>query len=501
MATGPEEVLAIHMPPRPDVADEKARFGKIFFNVAPAMFLGILDQTIVATALPAMAAALGNFAHIAWVVTAYLLAATIAAPVYGRLGDAFGRKRAMIWALSLFVAGSIVCTLAPTFELLLGGRVLQGLGGGGLMTLAQALIGEAVSPRDRGRFQGWLSANFALASTIGPLAGGFLSEHLGWRAIFWANIPLGLATALAMSRVKALPGDRNFRFDLPGTALTFAASLALPLSLTFGVAIGWDNVLVPSMFGLALLGFVLLIQVERRAKDPLIPVDLLAVPAVWRCALCVFLFSGVLFAMVVQLPLFLQLVLSVGPTFAGLMLLPAILSQVLMALLTGTYISRTGRTGKTMALGFAISTIGLFTLAGVLHLGLWPIAGASMLAGLGLGTIGPTSQTVVQWAGGQAELGRATGLVSLSRSIGGLIGTALASTLLIGAFHYLAPELTSQIGAALSAAVQNVSLPAASAHTAEIAFRTVFMALGVVTAFGGLLAATIPSIDLGKPRV
>ena len=303
--------------------------------------------------MPAVAASLGNFVHIAWVVTAYLLAATIAAPVYGRLGDAFGHKRAMVWALCFFVAGSIACTLAPNFFALVASRFLQGLGGGGLMTLSQALIGEAVPPRDRGRFQGWFSAIFALASTVGPLAGGFLSETWGWRSIFWANIPLGLVTAIIVSRVVALPGDQRFRFDAWGTLLMVGANIALLVALSLGIAIGWLSVWVIGLGVLAIAAFVGFLAVERSATDPLVPFDLLSAPAAWRCAICVLLFGAVLFATIIQLPLFLQLVMAEGPTFSALMLVPAILAQVVMSLIAGTRVSNTGHTGKLMAYGSA----------------------------------------------------------------------------------------------------------------------------------------------------
>lgn len=159
-------------------------FRRSFFHVAPAMFLGSLDQTIVAAALPVMAMSLGGLTYISWVITAYLLAATVAAPIYGRMGDAFGRRHMLIWSLGLFLLGSVACGVAPNLTLLAAARGLQGFGGGGLMTLSQAVLGEVVSPKERGRFQGWFGAIFALASTLGPVAGGFLAEHYGWRSIF-----------------------------------------------------------------------------------------------------------------------------------------------------------------------------------------------------------------------------------------------------------------------------------------------------------------------------
>ena len=186
--------------------EKREQFRSAFFHVAPAMFLGALDQTIIAAALPAIAGSLGGLSYLAWVVTAYLLSATVAAPLYGRMGDAFGRKRMLLWALGLFVVGSAACAIAPTLAILICARALQGFGGGGLMTLAQALIGEIVSPKERGQFQGWFGANFALASTLGPVVGGVLSQHLGWRSIFWINIPLGLGAAAAALRVKTSTG-------------------------------------------------------------------------------------------------------------------------------------------------------------------------------------------------------------------------------------------------------------------------------------------------------
>src|SRR5580658_10418073 len=222
-------------------AEEQARFRVVFFRAAPAMFIGTLDQAIVAAALPAIATDLGHFADIAWLVTAYLLAATVAAPVYVRLGDAFGRKRALLAAIGLFLAGSLACAVAGTFPVLLCARVAQGRGGGGLMTLAQALIGEAVSPRERGRFQGWFGAIFALASTLGPVAGGVLAEHFGWRSVFWVNVPLCVVAAVTAFRLRAASGAGGFSPDLVGTPVFVVATVALLLALNLGGAVGWSS--------------------------------------------------------------------------------------------------------------------------------------------------------------------------------------------------------------------------------------------------------------------
>jgi MFS family permease len=215
--------------------ERREQFRSAFFQVAPAMLLGTLDQTIIAAGLPAIAGSLGGLSYLAWVVTAYLLAATVAAPLFGRMGDAFGRRRMLVWALGVFVTGSTACAAGPNLAALVGARALQGFGGGGLMTLAQAVIGEVVSPKERGRFQGWFGANFALASTLGPMIGGALSQHLGWRSIFWVNIPLGLVAAISALRGKSSSGTGLCHLDYAGTAVFVSSTASLLLALSIGV--------------------------------------------------------------------------------------------------------------------------------------------------------------------------------------------------------------------------------------------------------------------------
>lgn len=239
--------------------EKREQFRSAFLHVAPSMFLGAIDQTIIAAALPAIAGSLGGLSYLAWVVTAYLLAATVAAPLYGRMGDAFGRKRMLMWALALFVAGSAACAIAPSLFGLVCARALQGFGGGGLMTLAQALIGEVVSPKERGRFQGWFGANFALASTLGPVVGGVLSQHLGWRSVFWVNVPLGLGAAVAALRVKTSPGTGICRLDYAGTGVFVISTVAVLLTLSIGGReFSWTSPVLLGLGGLGIVGFVLL---------------------------------------------------------------------------------------------------------------------------------------------------------------------------------------------------------------------------------------------------
>src|SRR5256885_8376066 len=250
-------------------------FLQVFPGVMVAMFLAAADQTILASALPTIAGSLGGLADLSWVVIAYLLAATIAAPLYGHLGDRFGRRRMLLGALAIFTGASLACALAPTLLLLIVARAVQGLGGGGLMTLAQALIGEHVSPRERGRFSGYFATVFALASTSGPVLGAYLTEHLSWRAVFAINLPLGLIAALLAWRIPQATIVRRGRFrpDIVGALLFTLSALALLFALSSGgYRFDWRSWPMAALAGGALVGFTLLAIWERHAADPVIPI-------------------------------------------------------------------------------------------------------------------------------------------------------------------------------------------------------------------------------------
>jgi len=484
----------------PSADSEAARFLRVFMAVAPAMFLGSLDQTIVATALPVIAARFDSFANIAWIVSAYLLAATVAAPIYGRLGDAIGRKTALLSALALFIAGSLACALAPSFWTLVGARAVQGLGGGGLMTIAQALIGEAVSPKDRGRFQGWFGAVFAAASTLGPVLGGLLAEHVGWRWIFWINLPLGLVAAVVAWRVKPEKGAGNFSPDVVGTAVFAAATLALLLALSLGTALGWESPIVLSLLAVGIFGFAILLPIERRVATPLLSPGLLAQPVVWRACLCVLLYAAALFASLVQFPLLLELRFAIEPSKAGLLLLPLTLAEVGVSTWAGYRISATGLPRAPLVLGLGVATVGFAMMTIVLPLGPLPIAASSMLFGLGLGTTMPAAQTIAQWAGGKARLGVSTATLSFARSVGGVVGTAGTAAILLAAINHYAPGNATQILALLDGSGASAG-PRLPREAIDAAFRIVFGAIAVMALIATLIAASIPQVNLDNPEV
>ncbi|WP_208247394.1 MFS transporter (plasmid) [Rhizobium sp. T1470] len=478
-----------------DKASGATRFVGIFLSVAPAMFLGSLDQTIVATALPVIAAQFSSFADIAWIVTAYLLAATIAAPIYGRSGDAIGRKTTLIGALALFVAGSVACALAPSFSTLIIARAVQGLGGGGLMTLAQAVIGAAVSPRERGRFQGWFGALFALASTIGPVLGGLLSEHAGWRWIFWINLPLGVVAAIAAWRVEADSGEGEFSPDLIGTTLFAAATVSLLLALSLGSSLGWGSATILLLLACGVIGLGLVLPVERHIAKPLLSPDLIAQPVVWRAAVCVLLFAAALFASLVQVPLLLQLSYGIGPSLSGLLLIPLTLAQVAVSTWAGTRVSVTGLPRGPLIWGLAVATIGFAALPAALTLGPIAIAAASILFGLGLGTTMPAAQTLAQWAGGRSSLGATTATLSFSRSVGGVMGTAVTTAILLAAIEHYAPGSSSGVQALIDGS-GSTGEPPLPAEVVIAAFRWVFGCIALLTSAATLLAFTIPVVNL-----
>lgn len=477
--------------------EKREQFRSAFFHVAPSMFLGALDQTIIATALPAIAGSLGGLSYLAWVVTAYLLAATVAAPLYGRMGDAFGRKRMLLWALGLFVVGSAACAVAPTIATLICARALHGFGGGGLMTLAQALIGDVVSPKERGQFQGWFGANFALASTIGPVVGGVLSQHLGWRSIFWVNIPLGLGAAAAALRVKTSAGTGICRLDYSGTSVFFGSTVALLLSLSIGGhEVSWTSPALIALAGLGMAGFVLLRKVEQKSPDPLISPELIGQPVIWRASLAVLLFAAVLFGLIVQLPVFFQTALGISATISGLLLIPLTLAQVAVSTATGLRISMTGHPRTSMAAGLSIVTAAFFVLGAGIKLGPVFIALLTFLIGAGLGSTMPAAQTMVQWAAGAERLGVGTALVSFSRTIGGVMGAALASAVLLGTLQVVDPNARNILSQEL-ASIGSSHVEASEIASALIAaYRWVFIALGGLSACAAVVAWSIPDLDL-----
>ena len=481
-------------------AELRRLFFRVFPSVALPMFLAAIDATIVSTALPDIAGTLGDVERIPWIVISYLISSTIAAPVYGRLGDVFGRKLLMNTALVLFIAASAGCAFAPTMLLLTAARVLQGLGGGGLMTLSQALIGETVPPRQRGKFQGYLVAIFMCASTFGPVAGGWLTAGFGWRSVFLVNIPLG-AGALFMVQRLASRGAAlaRFSFDLWGLVLFTLFVVPLLLALERAQRFDLSSLPIVAAYLLVAIGsLVLLLRQERRSSSPLIPVRLLALPAIWRADAMAVCIGGALVSNVTFMPIYLQVVRGASPDRVGLLLLPLTAGVALGSLFTGQSITRTGRTAIFPSVGLFCTTILLTVLA--LAAPRLSLAELPVLFGLLSFTIGtgmPVVTITVQTAAGQKNLGAASASIQFCRSIGAALGTALVGAVLFASLSAQDPHTAALFASVVEQGphVLDVLQPAERlvvANEIAAAFRGAFLTIAVISGIATVLAWTLP---------
>ncbi|MET7323984.1 MFS transporter [Streptomyces sp. NPDC005549] len=415
------------------------------------MLLAALDQTIVSTALPTIVSDLGGLEHLSWVVTAYLLAATAATPLWGKLGDQYGRKKLFQLAIGIFLVGSALCGIAQGMSELIVFRALQGLGGGGLMVLSMAIVGDLVPPRERGRYQGLFGAVFGATSVLGPLLGGVFTEHLSWRWVFYINLPVGVVALAVIAAVLHIP-RRTTRhvIDYLGTLLIASVATCLVLVASLGgTTWAWGS---PQIIGLAVLAVVLaalFVAVERRAAEPVLPLKLFRVRTFTLSAVISFVIGFAMFGAMTYLPTFLQVVRGVTPTMSGVYMLPMVFGLLLSSTVSGQIVSRTGRWKVFPVAGTAVTTLGLLLLHRLdEHSSTAEVSAYFFVFGLGLGLVMQVLVLIVQNAVPYEDLGVATSGATFFRSIGASFGVAIFGTV-----------FASRLGTQLTDAFRGAALP------------------------------------------
>jgi EmrB/QacA subfamily drug resistance transporter len=456
----------------------------IFSGLMMGMLLASLDQTVVSTALPTIVGDLGGISHLSWVVTAYLLASCVSTPLWGKLGDLYGRKRFFQAAIAIFLVGSMLAGLSQNLNELIGCRAVQGLGAGGLLVGAQAIIGDVVPPRDRGRYAGLLGAVFAVSSVAGPLLGGFFTDSLSWRWIFYINVPIGIAALVVVAIV--LPNSLSrieHKIDYVGAALLSASVVALILMLTWGgTTYAWSSPTILILAAVSVLALVLFTRAERRAIEPIVPLHFLANPVFRRPLMAAALVGVTMFGVLTFLPIYLQIVKGSSPTASGLELVPIMGSVLLMSVLSGRRVTATGTYKRFPVAGTLLATIGVLLFSTLeVHTPYWQLAIYMIIFGLGLGMTMQILMLAAQNAVPYSDLGMATSLSSFSRSIGASIGVAIFGTIFN---HQLANNLPKHLP---TAALQRIHGASVSANPEQVRNLPSVIHEGLVLAFSDSL--------------
>jgi EmrB/QacA subfamily drug resistance transporter len=466
---------------------DTAAVRSIVAGIMLAMFLSALEQTIVAPALPTIGRALGNVELLSWVVTAYLISTTVVTPLFGKLSDIYGRRRMMLSSIGVFILGSVACALAPSMELLIVGRALQGVGGGGILPLAQTVIADLLSPRERPLIQSYTSAMFLAASILGPVLGGFLTDYVHWSLIFWINLPMGLVALILTDRsLRRLPrNDRPHRLDLAGAGLMVAAALALLLALAWGgVRYPWTSPTILGLFAASAALWVAFGWRLLRAAEPFIPLTMLAEPVVLGIAAAGFFSIGTIVALSIFIPIYVELVLQHSPSASGLVLIAFMVGATIGSMVAGRLMPKLERYKLVPIIGMpiGIATMIVFALApGDLTL----IEAALLLAvgGAGMGPMWPATTVIIQNAVPLHQLGIATGTLSFSRQLGAALIVAIFAAIVLTGVHGASLERLSAVDTAALAA----------------SFRWVFIAAAVLLTVSMLALMAIRTQPLRGP--
>ncbi len=442
----------------------------VFSGLMLGVLLAALDQTIVATALPNIVAHLHGFAQLSWVVSAYLLASTVTTPLYGKFSDLYGRKGVFQFAIVVFLVGSVLSGLARNMDQLIAFRAVQGLGAGGLIALAMAIIGDIVSPRERGRYQGLFGAVFAFASVAGPLVGGVIVEHFSWRWVFYINIPIGIVALVVTTSVLRLPFKRlpHKIDDLGSTLLVAGVSALLLVTVWGGSTYAWSSGVI---VGLSLAGIALLVGFafqERRASEPLLPPSLFRNDIFNVSSAMSFLMAMAMFGAIVYLPFYFQLVRGATPTMSGLMLLPLMAGILTMSITSGRLVTRTGKYRIFPLLGTIVMTIGMasMTLLGA-STPYAELAVFMILLGMGMGMVMQNVILATQNAVDYPVMGTATSGIMFFRSLGAVFGVAMFGAIFVNRINAWLPRLLpAQVRAQfhIHASASGLSITPAALH-------------------------------------
>ncbi|MBV8968573.1 MAG: MFS transporter [Verrucomicrobia bacterium] len=439
------------MPPHTSTTefDDRSRL-QIILGVLVAMLLAALDQAIVAPALPTIGRSLGGGGYLSWVVTAYLLTATAVTPLYGKLSDIFGRDRALWVSLLTFAAGSVICALAPNLWALICGRAVQGIGGGGLGALALTVIGDVVAPRERARYQGYISGVWATASFAGPILGGVIAERLNWSVIFWLNLPLVAIAFLVVSKpIKLLPrpGKRH-SIDWLGAVWMVAGTVCVLLILTWGgTRYPWFSLAIGSLAMAALFFGALVLHSSRTHPEPLLPLPVLRNQVILFGTCSGALAMAAYLGLSVYLPLYFEGLLHLAPDLAGLSLVPLMGLTVVGAAWSGVTAARVKQYKRIALAGLvlAVASLGVTTLF-VGRLNYWALESLLGVVGLGTGTLFPITTVSVQNAAEPRDLGVTTGVLTFLRSLGAALGVAILGTVFLACGVLGLGEQSNQAG-------------------------------------------------------
>ncbi len=469
----PSETAPEHGPPAPaPLASADVR--NIFFGLMLAMFLSALNQTIVATALPTIGRVFGDFENLSWVIISYLLSSTVVSPLYGKLSDIHGRRAMMLLAIGLFIAGSALSAVAPSMAMLIAGRTLQGIGGGGIVPLTQTTIADMITPRERGRYQAYMGTSWISAGVLGPALGGIIAEHFHWSVIFWLNVPLGVLAALLVHHaMKKLPRhDRPHQLDIVGAVLMIAASTFFLIALTSGgTRVPWLSVPMAVLLAIAAALSIAFVWWLMQAPEPFLPLNVMRNPVMRMGTSATSWTMGAVLGLTVYMPLYFQVVHKLSAAEAGLALIPIVVMTTPGSMLSGRSMMYLIRYKVSAIVGAVVAILAVGLLAWWPAMPLWGVIVVLTLVGFGAGTVYPVATVSIQNAVPLHQIGTATGAMNFFRALASTLGVAVMGAILLAGLG-----VTTERGSGIERLVEVAGV--AGTDVAAV-FRFVFIAAEV----------------------